>query len=893
MVPGTERRSVWTARGRRWLAAFAPVASIAGAMLATDARAAQIMYATVSGIPATPMSERAVRPRDGVGIRFRAPGTVRVASIWTHWRSAADGCTVDLRADASGVPGDVLAAAVPLTGGGWRGADVDVPLVAGELYHVVVACGAASRSRLTYVLDAARTDDGTWLLQDLGRAYPRRRSPRAMPLFALRFSDDTWWGQPYRGDARRPQARLCGSDQLRQTIVMAQPMTLTAVRLPVQGESVTLQYDVAALSDGGGAASGPTLLEAGAPYRLRLRAAKGGCARRATLVTDLPIGRPYVGLEARGLEASSDRGETWRPLEGALGIALTVSAVPSPPAEPHCGDGVRAGAEHCDGTADAACPGRCTATCDCAPLPSCGDGGVNGEEECDGASDTACPGRCSQSCTCTPPPPVCGDGVVTGHETCDGASDAACPGRCTHVCMCSPLPSVCGDGVVNGNDECDGGSDAACPGRCTASCTCRVPPACGDGVLNGGEACDGASDAACPGRCAADCTCTSPPPPPTRSYKSIYGSGYLGVYDAATYSLWPSRLSLILGGADVQGPKIASAKQQAAAAGNTDAIFAFYLSLTDMDSRCGCLDQRLYDGFRNSHPEWILRNSGGGMVSTNNGIGRLFATDIGNLAYIDHWADFALAEAERHGWDGVWADNVFRGYFGEWSAAPINPRTRKAYTTREYRDDMLRALKRLRERFHARGKLLIGNHTQTWQPDVFADPVQREAITTMDGVEIEDCVFSYGGSRAYDENQVLAQLKYLDYANKNGIMTICRAFTTSSREYPLAFYLLTKEAMSQIAQLNGAGQWKSDMTTDLGAPAGGFYCLDPSNGYQKTSDCPSPGKILGRDWTKGRALVNPSASATRTVPLGGTFRRNGSSVTSVTLGPRAGAILLR
>jgi hypothetical protein len=866
------------------------VASIATAMPATDARAAQIMLATVSGVPAAPLAERAVRPRSGVGIRFRAPGTVRVSSIWTHWRSSADACTVELRADEAGLPGDVLAAGITVSGAGWLGADVDAPLVAGEVYHIVVVCRPASRARLTYVLNAARSDDGTWLLQDLLREFPRRRSPRAMPLFALRFSDDTWWGQPYRADRRRPQARLCGAAQLRQTIVMAKPMTLTDVRLPVDRASLPLQYDVTALSEGGAPASGPMLLRPDAPYRLRLRAGRGACVRQPTLVTDLPVGRPYVGLEARGLEASDDRGQTWRPLEGALGIALSVSAAAPPPEGSLCGDGVRAGEEACDGAADAACPGRCTASCTCGSPPACGDATVNGDEQCDGASDTACPGRCTGTCTCAPPPSVCGDGVVTGAEACDGQSDTGCPGRCTPTCACAPPPAVCGDGVVNGSEACDGASAAACPGRCTSGCTCApVQPVCGDGIVNGNDACDGASDTACPGRCAADCTCVAPPP--GRAYKSIYGSGYLGVYDDATYSLWPSRLGLILGGADVQGPRINAAKKAAADAGNADALFAFYLSLTDMDSRCGCLDQRLYDGFRNSHPEWILRNSSGGMVSTNNGIGRLFATDIGNMAYIDHWADFALAEADRHGWDGVWADNVFRGYFGEWSAAPINPRTQKAYTTREYRDDMLRALKRLRERFHARGKIVIGNHTQTWQPDVFADPVQREAITTMDAVEIEDCVFSYGGSRAYSENEVLAQLAYLDFANRNGVMTICRAFTTSAREYPLAFYLLTKEAMSQIAQLNGAGQWKPDMTTDLGAPAGRFYCLDPGNGYQRTSDCPSAGKVLGRDWTNGRVLVNASVSATRTVPLGGTFRRNGSSVTSVTLGPRSGAVL--
>src|SRR5262249_47433864 len=196
-----------------------------------------------------------------------------------------------------------------------------------------------------------------------------------------------------------------------------------------------------------------------------------------------------------------------------------------------------------------------------------------------------------------------------------------------------------------------------------------------------------------------------------RAYRSIYASGYIGNYDASTIDVWPKRLGLMLGEANAQGPLVGPAKALAAASGNADARFIFYLSLTDMDSRCNCFDQTFYDGFRGAHPEWILKDASGAKVSTNNGIGRLFATDVGNPDYVDAWADYALAAADRWGWDGTFVDNVFRGYFDSWSATPVNPRTGHRYTMEGYRTDVLATVRHLHRRFAARGQMLIGNPT--------------------------------------------------------------------------------------------------------------------------------------------------------------------------------------
>jgi hypothetical protein len=112
---------------------------------------------------------------------------------------------------------------------------------------------------------------------------------------------------------------------------------------------------------------------------------------------------------------------------------------------PQCGDGIAVGAEECDGSDSAACPGTCSSACTCA---RCGNGVHEPGEQCDGADDTFCPGQCASDCTC--PGPVCGDGVVGGTEQCDGSlcsNDPTFPLGCfppgdPQECQCCAL-SIC------------------------------------------------------------------------------------------------------------------------------------------------------------------------------------------------------------------------------------------------------------------------------------------------------------------------------------------------------------------------------------------------------------------------------------------------------------------
>jgi len=175
---------------------------------------------------------------------------------------------------------------------------------------------------------------------------------------------------------------------------------------------------------------------------------------------------------------------------------------------PHCGDGVKQGAEACDlGSAgNLGNYGGCTQ--DCKRGPYCGDAKVDGYsgERCDlgAAGNVGDYEGCTATCMLAD---RCGDGMVQADEgeLCDDGLNRSGYGGCGPGCV--PAPH-CGDGVVQRarGEQCDDGAaqNDGHYGGCTA--TCKAASRCGDGTVDRdqGESCDDANLNAYDG-CSAQC----------------------------------------------------------------------------------------------------------------------------------------------------------------------------------------------------------------------------------------------------------------------------------------------------------------------------------------------------------------------------------------------------
>lgn len=108
--------------------------------------------------------------------------------------------------------------------------------------------------------------------------------------------------------------------------------------------------------------------------------------------------------------------------------------------QPVCGDGIKNGAEQCDGTDGLGEHQSCSGTCTLINLPYCGDGIINGSEQCDDGNTTGGDG-CSATCQTEVPASVCGNGTVESGEQCDDSNKLDGDG-CSAICQIEiPAPA--------------------------------------------------------------------------------------------------------------------------------------------------------------------------------------------------------------------------------------------------------------------------------------------------------------------------------------------------------------------------------------------------------------------------------------------------------------------
>jgi hypothetical protein len=285
------------------------------------------------------------------------------------------------------------------------------------------------------------------------------------------------------------------------------------------------------------------------------------------------------------------------------------------------------------------------------------------------------------------------------------------------------------------------------------------------------------------------------------------------------------------------------------------------------------------------HPDWVLRDGAGNKLwirfACGGGKCTQYAADIGNPDFRAWWIANAKAEL-RAGYRGLFIDDVNMaervsdGYGKE--TKPVDPRTGALIDETAWQHYMADFM------VLVRGAIPDAEivHNSIWTVGDGSADLKRQ-LGAADYIELERGFNDAGivGGAGKFGWQTLASFIDRRHAAGQGVILDGNADTAAGRIYGLANYLVLNaggDAIANDAQTRPDAYWNG-FDVDLGAALG------------KRS---STAGVWRRDFVRGVALVNEPGAPVRTVFVGPGFRDlDGVARTSVTLGPAAGAVLLR
>ena len=286
-------------------------------------------------------------------------------------------------------------------------------------------------------------------------------------------------------------------------------------------------------------------------------------------------------------------------------------------------------------------------------------------------------------------------------------------------------------------------------------------------------------------------------------------------------------------------------------------------------------------------PEWILRDARGNRLyipfACSGGTCPQYAGDFGNPAFRSHW----IREAQRHrasGYLGLFMDDVNMDWRvgngnGEF-VPPVDPRTGSIMTVGDWRRYMAEFTEQVRQAFPSAEIV----HNAIWYAGESArdaDPHVERELNAANYINLERGATDSGirgGTGSFGYQTFLA---YIDRRHAAGVRVILESKTAepAALEYNLASYFLITSGADLVAS-NGGGSpndWWAGYRVDLGTALGRRYGW---NG------------LLRRDFQRGIVLVNQPDQPPRTLQLPRSYvGLNGSTVTSVALGPGRGVVL--
>jgi hypothetical protein len=260
---------------------------------------------------------------------------------------------------------------------------------------------------------------------------------------------------------------------------------------------------------------------------------------------------------------------------------------------------------------------------------------------------------------------------------------------------------------------------------------------------------------------------------------------------------------------------------------------------------------------------------------------------MGNPAFRSWWITTASQTLSK-GYIGLLIDDVnldWRISDGNDNiVTPIDPRTGTLMTLEDWRRYFAEFAEEIRAAFP--NKEIV--HNIVWYAGPTDNPFILREIQAADYICLERGVNDaglVGGNGDWGLETFLAYIDFIHSHGKGVLFWVHTAAGAAEREYGLAGWLLISDGNDGFSndgfsneQGSTPDNWWSAYELDLGAALGARY---------KWND------VIRRNFERGIVLLNQPNMPTRTIQLGQTYKTiDGNVVSSVTLGPAAGAILL-
>lgn len=285
------------------------------------------------------------------------------------------------------------------------------------------------------------------------------------------------------------------------------------------------------------------------------------------------------------------------------------------------------------------------------------------------------------------------------------------------------------------------------------------------------------------------------------------------------------------------------------------------------------------------HPDWVLRDDEGRPLFINwecSGECTQYAADFGNPAWRNFWIKQAKQRVRR-GYKGIHIDDINlswrisngNGYF----VKPWDPRTNAPMTLANWKKYMADFAQLVAEKLPKRAEIV---HNAVWFFGHKKGPI-RKALMAADIVALERGFNDKGLVNDGGKYSIQRFLRHIDWLHRKGKPVILQSYDAdvTEAEYELAGYFLISNGKDMISPNFGntpGAVWKG-WRTNLGKPLGKRHKWRG---------------MYRRNFTNGQVLLNPPDTETKTVtPSRRLNRIDGSPATTVTLGPRQGAVLVR